>query len=67
MMRRRMFALAAAVALASATSATAVGAPKNSAARASGLEPCQVEHYHWCMAKFGDHSYCYWEAEITPC
>jgi hypothetical protein len=71
MMKRRVFAFAAALAMASATSFTAVGAPGTAPAAAPAhiteLSPCQVALYQWCMAKFGDHGYCYWEAEVTPC
>lgn len=67
MMKRRIFAFTAALSMALATSATAVGAPEAGPAHMAGLEPCQVEYYQWCMAKFADHAYCYWEAELTVC
>lgn len=67
-MKRRIFAVAAAFAMALSTSATAVGAPQSAPAPIVGLEPCQVEYYHWCMARWGgDHAYCYAEAENTIC
>lgn len=69
MLKRHILAFAAALAMASATGASAVEAPTRFEAPSKVMwTQCQIEFYHRCMAiSGGDHGYCSHLTDMTPC